>query len=334
MLDLNIWTLTTISKCSWDDATGKWTIDLARTRDGKMDIRTIFPKHVVQATGHNGEPYFTPDIKGIDSFPSARLMHSSKFKGALPSHSQNKKAIVVGSCISGHDIAKNFFDNVYSATMVQHSSTLVLTVESHATLLEAFFNEAILSTELADTIFLSSPNILLKRYMTVNTAIQNNLDKKLLDGLIKAGFKLDRGIDGSGFWMKHIQRGGGYYIDSGCSQLIVDGKIKVKQGQEISEILPQGIKFTDGEIIQADEIVFATGYLSMRAQCRKIFGDKVADHVKDVWGMDEEDEIRGLCRNSGHPGFWFMAGNLFLVDGTPKCSLCRSRRVRRAYTEP
>ena len=46
--------------------------------------------------------------------------------------------------------------------------------------------------------------------------------------------------------MKYFQRGGGYYIDVGASQLIADGKIKVKSGQEIVEILPHGLKFADG----------------------------------------------------------------------------------------
>lgn len=66
--------------------------------------------------------------------------------------------------------------------------------------------------------------------------------------------------------MKYFQRGGGYYIDVGASQLIVDGKIKIKQGQEIAEISPNGIKFADGYELPADEIVFATGYKNMRTK--------------------------------------------------------------------
>ena len=50
----------------------------------------------------------------------------------------------------------------------------------------------------------------------------------------------------------------------------------------------------------------------MRTQCRKIFGDEVADQVQDVWGFDEEGEIRTMWRKTGHPGFWFMGGNLAL----------------------
>lgn len=80
--------------------------------------------------------------------------------------------------------------------------------------------------------------------------------------------------------MKYFQRGGGYYIDVGASQLIVDGKIKVKQGQEITEVKPHGLLFADGTELPADEIVFATGYENMRGTARKIFGDELADRVK------------------------------------------------------
>ena len=52
--------------------------------------------------------------------------------------------------------------------------------------------------------------------------------------------------DSAGFFMKYFQRGGGYYIDVGCSQLIIDGKIKIKQGQEIEEVKPHGLLFADG----------------------------------------------------------------------------------------
>lgn len=164
----------------------------------------------------------------------------------------------------------------------------------------------------ADVIFHSVPNAVVKRGNIDMTNVQNKIDAKTLEGLGKAGFKLDKGPDDSGLWMKYLQRGGGYYLDVGASQLIIDGKIKIKQGCEITEVVSNGLKFSDGEILEADEIVFATGYLNMRTQCRQIFGDAVADRVKDVWGFDEEGELRTMWRKTGHPGFWFMGGNLAL----------------------
>jgi hypothetical protein len=196
--------------------------------------------------------------------------------------------------------------------MIQRSSTFVVSAETNLHGMAALYGEGGPPTFDADMIFHSIPNQVAKRLNIATTKEQNETDKEVLQGLEKAGFKLDKGPDDSGLWIKYLQRGGGYYLDVGCSQLIVDGKIKIKQGQEIAEILPNGMKFSDGEVLEADEIVFATGYLNMRTQCRKIFGDEVAERVKDVWGFDEEGELRTLWRKTGHPGFWFMGGNLAL----------------------
>lgn len=119
-------------------------------------------------------------------------------------------------------------------------------------------------TEDADLAFMSIPNPILKRLHVDATKEIARRDAKLLQGLSKAGFMLDNGPDDSGLFMKYFQRGGGYYIDVGASQLIVEGKIKMKQGVEITSVRPHGISFADGTELPADEIVFATGYSNMR----------------------------------------------------------------------
>jgi hypothetical protein len=328
LLELNAWTRTNITKSSWDDASGKWTITLDRVQGDKSQTRVLHPKvcpfplltifsanniqHVIQATGHSGEPNFPSHLKGLSSFAGTRLVHSSKFTGAVPSQGQNKRAIVVGCCNSGHDIAQDFYENGYQVTLIQRSSTFVVSAETNLEHMAGLYGEGGPPTEDADMLFYSIPNQVAKRMNIDMTKAQSKTDEKILQGLEKAGFKLDKGPDESGLWIKYLQRGGGYYLDVGCSQLIIDGKIKVKQGHCINEVLPNGLKFDDGEVLEADEVIFATGYLNMRTQARKIFGDELADRVKDVWGFDEEGEVRTMWRKSGHPGFWFMGGNLAL----------------------
>lgn len=46
--------------------------------------------------------------------------------------------------------------------------------------------------------------------------------------------------------------GGGYYIDVGCSRLIADGKVKIKQGVEIEKLTKDGVLFKDGVELKAD----------------------------------------------------------------------------------
>ena len=312
LLELNVWTQTSIKSAKWDGEKRQWTVMLERKKaDSTVETRTLHPRHVIQATGHSGEMQF-PKIKGMDAFKGDNLCHSSQFKGAKP-NSEGKKAIVVGCCNSGHDIAQDFYEHGYDVTIVQRSSTYVMSSKDGLdVLLKGLYEEGGPDTEDADLMFMSVPNAMLKRKHLDATKEISRRDAKLLEGLTKAGFKLDQGPDDSGFFMKYFQRGGGYYIDVGCSQLIVDGKIKVKQGQEITEVKAHGLLFADGEELPADEIVFATGYQNMRGTARRIFGDELADQVKDVWGFDEEGELRTMWRRTGHPGFWFFGGNLAL----------------------
>jgi len=179
-------------------------------------------------------------------------------------------------------------------------------------LLDGLYEEGGPDTEDADLLFMSIPNAMLKRMHMDATVEIARRDADLLAGLEKAGFKLDNGPDEAGFFMKYFQRGGGYYIDVGASQLIIDGKIKIKQGKEITEVKKHGLLFEDGSELEADEIVFATGYENMRGTARKIFGDEIANNIKDVWEFDEEGELRTMWRPTGHPGFWFFGGNLAL----------------------
>lgn len=312
LLELNVWTSTTIKDSKWDPLKGEWTVVVERKKAGSIETRTFHPKHIIQATGHSGEKNFPSHIPGIASFKGDRLCHSSEFTGAK-TNGKGRKAIIVGCCNSGHDIAQDFYEKGYEVTMIQRSSTCVISSKAILDIgLAGLYDEQGPPVDEADLAFWSIPSSVLKSINIDVTAAQNRHDAKLLQGLEKAGFKLDAGPDSSGLFMKYFQRGGGYYIDVGASQLIIDGKIKIKQGQEIAEILPHGMKFQDGTSLNADEIIFATGYQNMRTQARKIFGDELADECKDVWGFDEEGEMRTMWRKTGHPGFWFFGGNLAL----------------------
>ena len=124
-----------------------------------------------------------------------------------------------------------------------------------------------------------------------------------ISGLQSAGFSLDFGEGGSGLWRKYITQGGGYYIDVGCSQLIIDRKIKVHQSPDgIQGFSPDALILADGTKLDADIVVLATGYDNMVTSARKIFGDKVADRCNDeVWDLDKEGEVKTVRRISQTP---------------------------------
>lgn len=327
LLELNVWTRTNLESARYDDDARKWTVVLKRTKaDGNVESRTLHPNHIVQATGVSGES-FVPSISDMNDF-SGPLMHSTDFVAARPT-SQKKKAVLVGACNSAHDIAQDYYENGYEVTMVQRSSTNVNSSDFIVNvLLSPLYREAGPDVEDADLLFWSTPSEPWKTQHVAASRAQQEHDKTLLQGLEKAGFKLDKGPSDAGLFVKYFQRGGGYYIDVGTSQLIIDGKIKVKQGHEITRVFSDGLELADGSKLKADEIVFATGWLefcrsapwtdvetgyqSPVTTTRKIFGDKVADRISNVWGFDAEGEMQGIWRPSGHPGFWVMGGNFML----------------------
>ena len=107
----------------------------------------------------------------------------------------------------------------------------------------------------------------------------------------------------------------GFYIDIGVSALLASGAIGLRSGRSVARILPHGVELDDGSVLEADEIVIATGYGNMVTTAAKILGPEAVAGVADVWGVDENTgEIKGMWRNvGGERGLWFMGGNLALT---------------------
>jgi hypothetical protein len=150
----------------------------------------------------------------------------------------------------------------------------------------------------------------MKRSHILFTERAKGMDAELLDGLRRVGFKLDFGQDGTGWQFKYLTRGGGYYFNVGCSNLIVEGEIGLVQFSDIASFVPEGARMRNGETLAADLVVLATGYKGQEHLVRKLFGEKVADKVGPIWGFGEGQELRNMFVRTGQPGLWFIAGSL------------------------
>src|SRR4029077_18280675 len=128
------------------------------------------------------------------------------------------------------------------------------------------------SLEDCDLITISIPLSLARKSHILLTEQAKNLDEKLLDGLERVGFRLDFGEDGSGWQFKYLTRGGGYYFNVGCSDLIVDGEIRLLQFSDIAEFITNGLRLHSGDTLPADLIVLATGYKGPEHLVRQLFG--------------------------------------------------------------
>jgi putative flavoprotein involved in K+ transport len=315
IMELNYWSKTTCKHASYDEAKGEWTVVL--DRDGQEV--TLRPKELVLATGMSAKANL-PTYKGMERFKGDQH-HSSRHPG--PDAYRGKKAVVIGSNNSAHDICAALWENDVDVTMVQRSSTHIVRSETLMDIgMSALYSEAAvrggMTTNKADMIFASLPYRILHQFQIPLYAQMKERDAAFYAGLEKAGFWLDWGDDNSGLFMKYLRRGSGYYIDVGASQLIIDGKIKLAHGN-VSEITEDAVVLEDGTVLPADVIIYATGYGSMNGWAADLIGKDVADKVGKCWGLGSATtkdpgpwvgEQRNMWKPTKQPGLWFHGGNL------------------------
>ena len=108
------------------------------------------------------------------------------------------------------------------------------------------------------------------------------LFREILDGLKSVGFRLNSGIDGTGFVLLAGERLGGFYpgkwhmwrpsqqystltyppTDVGGSKYLIDRKVKLKNDAQIKQFSASSLVFDDGSTLEADAVIFATGYVA------------------------------------------------------------------------
>jgi putative flavoprotein involved in K+ transport len=315
VMEVPYWGSTTCLSASFDDETKRWTVEV--DRDGER--LTLHPEHLVLATGMSGKPN-VPDFPGMDVFRGDQH-HSSAHPG--PDAYAGKRAVVVGSNNSAHDICKALVEHGADVTMVQRSSTHIVKSESLMDLgLGDLYSERAvasgMTTEKADLTFASLPYRIMHEFqIPIYDAIRER-DRDFYDRLEAAGFRHDWGDDGSGLFMKYLRRGSGYYIDVGAAEMVADGTIKLAHGQ-VDHLTEDSVVLGDGTELPADVVVYATGYGSMNGWAADLIGQDVADKVGKVWGLGSdttkdpgpwEGEQRNMWKPTQQENLWFHGGNL------------------------
>ena len=315
VMELNYWGSTTAKRARYDDDAGEWI--LVVEREGQ-EI-TLRPKQLVMATGMSGRPHI-PHFAGMDRFQGEQH-HSSEHPG--PENYRGKRAVVIGSNNSAHDICAALWEHGADVTMVQRSSTHVVRSD---TLMEIalgalYSEEAVadgMTTEKADLTFASLPyRIMAGLQIPVYEQIRER-DADFYARLEAAGFQHDWGEDGSGLFMKYLRRASGYYIDVGASELVASREIKLQPGQ-VDHLTEDAVVLADGTVLPADIVVYATGYESMNGAVGDLISHDVADKVGKVWGLGSdtakdpgpwEGEQRNMWKPTQQEGLWFHGGNL------------------------
>ncbi|MFV0297649.1 MAG: flavin-containing monooxygenase [Hyphomicrobiaceae bacterium] len=301
-MEINIWNSTEFTGGSFDEKTKTWSLDVKKS-DGST--RTLKPRHVIFATGVSAIPIM-PRMPGIETF-KGELMHSSKYNNGRAFKGMN--AAVLGTGNSGHDVAHDLCISGANTSMVQRNATLIVSLKEAQRVYELY--QEGLSTDECDMIATASPYPVLLHGYKLTAKLCNKADEKLHAGLTKQGFALTNGgPEDAGFQMKYLTRGGGYYFNVGCSDLIVDGKISLIQHGEIERVVPEGLKMKDGSTVPLDVIVAATGYKNQQDVVRHFLGDEIADRIGEVWGFGPDGEMHNMWRRTPQQGLWFVGGGL------------------------
>ncbi|KZT03172.1 FAD/NAD-P-binding domain-containing protein [Laetiporus sulphureus 93-53] len=301
--DLIVWTNSQIASTprpTYDAASKRWAVTVNRNGN-PVELR---PRHIVIAIGMLGEARI-PTIPGRDAFVGT-VLHASRYGGGQPY--AGKHAIVVGAGNTAADLCQDLAFHGAQVTMIQRSSTCVRSI----TAVEEEMNRAYPSDvplEVSDFKLAAMPLGLLRIFARQRTAQMWEEEKNLHAKLRKGGVRLNMGTDDSGQFFLRAERAGGYWHDVGVADMIESGQVKVKTGVELEQFLEKEVVFTDGTTLPADVVVYATGYIDPRESLKDTFGADVIEQTSLLWGLDEENEIKGSFKRSGYPGLWYGAGD-------------------------
>ena len=301
-MEINCWTDAELVAAQFDDEAGEWTVRLRMGEDGE---RTVRPRHLVLANGVSSYP-FIPDIPGLDDF-AGEVIHSEGFETGA--EWQGKKALIIGTGSSANDIALDLHSFGVDTTMVQRGSTTVVSINPSARLNEAVWNEGGPLEDRDLIAFSATPALQIEAY---RAGVQKmlELDRDMIEGLKRIGFKFDIGHDDTGHQMKYYRRGGGYNLDAGSSDLMIKGEIGLLDYDRISAFCAEGARLDDGTLVPADLIVLATGYFGQSELVRRAMGPEMAEKVGPVWGLGEDGELNNITRRTPQRNLWFISGSL------------------------
>ncbi len=299
-MEINFWTSTELVRGSYDEVAGRWN---AVVRRGDGTERTLHPKHLVFANGLVGSPH-VPKLPGLGDF-KGDLLHTAEFTNGA--NWRGRKAIVIGTGTSGHDVAQDLHANGVDTTIVQRGSTMVLSIDPSAKLVYGIYDG--IPIEDGDLFASTNTKPIVKKNLQGITARMLELDRKTIEGLVSRGFKFDSGEDGAGHQWKVRTRYGGYYLDAGCSQLIIDGEIGLMQYEDIERFVEGGALMKDGSVKPADLIVLATGFRPPEVVVTELLGEEISRKIGPVWGFDADGEMSNMWKPTAQKGLWFVGGS-------------------------
>ncbi|KAI3522741.1 hypothetical protein L1887_00783 [Cichorium endivia] len=225
-----------VESARFDFERGVWRVE---TEDSGYESRWL-----VVATGENAEP-FVPEIPGLQTF-EGRLLHASDYKNG--NEFKQMRVVVIGCGNSGMEISLDLCNHNAIPFMVVRNSVHIVPREifGFSTFGVAMALLKWLPVKLVDKLLLSITNYTLgdTEKFGLRRPKTGPLELKMATGITPV-------------------------VDVGALSKVKTGNIKVVE-QAVREITKNGVVFMDGQELECDGIVLATGYKSNLSSWLKV----------------------------------------------------------------
>ncbi|KAI4850494.1 flavin-containing monooxygenase [Aureobasidium sp. EXF-8845] len=299
--NIQVWLSSSMDQARWDEETKSWNVVVSKQGQSKH----VKVKHLVMAIGGGLDvPRRPAEYPHRDEYQGT-VLHSVEWKNA--DAFTGKKGIIIGAANSAFDIAKNMVDsNMAEITIVQRSVTHVMSSTVLYPIQDALYNPH-MDVGLSDRMSLTPPYAMGRLMIMAGAGALQAQESHRYDYLKEAGFNFHQNPD---LFANPVEKFGGHLLDHGSlASVFESGKTKIKSGILPTSYTKTGLRFEDGTEVDADVVVFATGFRgNLRQSVTSIVGSDTAAHLDDFFGLDAEGEIRGLAKPIGHPGIWYFGG--------------------------
>lgn len=343
--NLNMITSAQIQLTQYNLSTKRWIIKF----QGSTGECTAVSKHLVLATGIASQKPNIPSIADSHLYQGLS-MHSAQYRNPkqLADHGVKvsdildmidtwsmqrtnyfQSVLVIGSANTAFDVLEDCHAAGLHTTMVVRSSTHIVPIEYVTD--KKVLGLYDINVAAADRLYLTLPACVDSHLTRSMMAMLAAREPDRYAPLVSIGFPVHDSLHPDAVLMHNlIERSGGHYVDVGGTKLLTEGKASIKSGVEPIAYTPSGLRLSDGSSIDADAIVWCTGYAdkNIRDSAVQILGGRsrdedingsdgdmigpaaIAARLDATLGIDAEGEIRGLWkRHLRLDNFWVTGGH-------------------------
>ncbi|KAJ8749138.1 hypothetical protein K2173_013745 [Erythroxylum novogranatense] len=224
-----------VQSARYDETSGLWRVKCVSTRGSTRTEVEYICRWLVVATGENAECVM-PDIEGLGEF-DGNVIHACNYKSGEKFRGQ--KVLVVGCGNSGMEVSLDLCNHNASPSMVVRSSVHVLPREIFG---KSTFELSVLLMRWLP-LWLVDKLLLMLAWLVLGNIEKFGLKRPSMGPLVLKNTKGKTPV-----------------LDIGSLKKIRSGDIKVVPG--IRRLTKRQVELVDGQVLDVDSIVLATGYRS------------------------------------------------------------------------